>query len=261
MLKTITNKSNIKNEKCTSTIPINHSKNRTVKSCPLSLKFEDASILNDNIFTDSPSPYWSELIEKSTVKKFKRREMIYLDGDNTENVYLVISGLVMLSKLQKNGIEIGQSIIIPLCTFGELEVLNQTAREQQAIALSDCKLYIMPADLFDTLSKSSAKFSHNIARLISQRHRRSDSRLACIAINGVPQRLAKLLLEMARTIGHKDNNGYHFSPCFTHQDMATLIVSSRETVCSIMSDFRRLKIIKFDRKHVSIINVDALSKI
>ncbi len=261
MLKTITNKSETPDETLISSTPVFPSTNKKKQVCPLSLKFENTSIINDNIFTDSPSPYWSELIKKSTVKKFKRREIIYIDGDNTENVYLVISGLVMLSKLQSNGIEIGQSIIIPSCTFGELEVLNQTAREQQAIALSDCKLYIMPADLFDTLSKNSAEFSHNIARLISQRHRRSDSRLACIAINDVPQRLAKLLLEMARTIGHKDNNGYHFSPCFTHQDMATLIVSSRETVCSIMSDFRRLKIINFDRKHVSIINVDALSKI
>jgi len=225
---------------------------------PVSANSDYSLISNNNIFTDSPAPYWKKFIDKTTIEHFKRRETIYLSGDSTENVYLVMKGLVMLSQLQKNGIEVGQSIEIPNCTFGELEVLNQTYRVQQATALSDCQLCIVPADLFDRLTQKSAYFSRNVAKLISQRHQRSDYRQACLALLDVPHRLAKLLLEMANTIGYKDDDGYHFKPCFTHQDMATLIISSRETVCSIMSNFRKLKIIDFDRKHVSIIDIDAL---
>ena len=218
------------------------------------------SIFSKNyIFTDIPAPYWMELKDNAVIKNYKRRDVIYQSGDSAESVYLIMNGLVMLSRIQNNGVEVGQSVITPSCTFGELEVLNQTTREQQAMALSDCQLCVVPAKIFDRLSENSARFSRQVAKLISQRHRRSECRQAYLACLEVPHRLAQLLLEMAHAIGHEDQRGHHFSPCLTHQDMATLIISSRETVSSIMADFRRQRIIEFDRKHVSIINEQALA--
>jgi len=230
--------------------------------CPMtsmSLGIQEPILSKNYIFTDLPAPYWKELKDNAVIKNYKRREIIYLNGDSADNVYLVMNGLVMLSRVQSNGFQVGQSIVIQQRTFGEQEVLNQSMREQQATAISDCQLCVVSAKIFDSLSESSAKFSRSVARLISQRHRRSECRLACLTFLDVPHRLAQLLLEMAHAIGYKDHRGHHFSPSLTHHDMATLIFSSRETVCSIMSDFRNQRIIDFDRKHVSIINEQALA--
>ena len=146
---------------------------------------------------DIQAPYWMELNDSAVIQRYKRHETIYLSGDNADSVYLVSNGLVMLSRLQDHGVEIGQSVITPRCTFGELEVLNQTAREQQATALSDVEICVVPAKLFDGLSENSARFSRNVAKLISQRQRRSECRQAYLACLDVPNRLAQLLLEMA----------------------------------------------------------------
>ena len=218
------------------------------------------SLLSKNyIFTDIQAPYWMELKDSAVIKHYKRHETIYLSDDNADCVYLVCSGLVMLSRLKDHGAEIGQSVITPHCTFGELEVLNQIKREQQATALSDVELCVVPAQVFNSLSKKSARFSRNVAKLISQRQRRSECRQVYLAGLEAPNRLAQLLLEIAHAIGHEDHRGRHFTPCLTHQDMATLIISSRETVSSTMSNFRKYKMIDFDRKHVSIINEQALA--
>ena len=197
--------------------------------------------------------------DNAVVKSYKRHDTIYFAGDVADTVYLVMNGLVMLSNLQHNGQEIGQSIVPPLSTFGELEVLNQTQRDQQATCLSDCQVCLIPAGIFDQLLGDSAKFARQIAKLNSQRQRRSECRQAYLAYLDVPHRLAQLLLELAYGIGHETPGGRHFRPCLTHQDMATMIVSSRETVSSVMSEFRRYKIINFDRKSVVIINEQALA--
>lgn len=217
-------------------------------------------ILSQNyVFIDLPAPYWMAIKDNTVVRSYKRHDTIYFAGDIADTVYLVMNGLVMLSRLQHNGQEIGQSIVPPRSTFGELEVLNQTRRDQQATCLSDCELCLVPASIFDQQMAKSAQFSRQVAKLISQRQRRSECRQAYLAYLDVPHRLAQLLLELAYGIGHETPGGRHFNPCLTHQDMATLIVSSRETVSSVMGEFRRHKIINFDRKSVAIIDEQAMA--
>ena len=77
----------------------------------------------------------------------------------------------------------------------------------------------------------------------------------------VAQRLRYLLLELVETGDCQDNNRLYLNPCPTHQDLATLIAYSRETVSTIMGDLRRQKIIEFNRRELLILNKTALMEL
>jgi len=194
-------------------------------------------------------------------REILRHETIYRLGDAPREVYLVDNGVVMLSSLLNDGRELGHCVISADGFFGETEILNDTPRMHSATVLKNGALWCICAEKFKDLMQSSVDFSYELAKTMSQRLQRSEARVETLACFDVAQRLRYLLLELAETEGRSENNKLYLTPCPTHQDLATLIVSTRETVSTILGDLRRRKIIEFNRRELHILNKTALMEV
>jgi CRP-like cAMP-binding protein len=213
-----------------------------------------------HIFTPPPSHFWETLIKQATTINLNRRSHFYHIGDQANEVYLVSEGLLLLSSLFEDGRELGQVILSHGCIFGEQEIINNTPRIHQAMALTDCKIYIVKELDFNYLINSSPEFSLYLAQIMSARLQRSELRLGYFASHNVAQRLAQLLLELADAAGGRDKSSLYLSPCPTHGELSNILVSTRETISLIMGEFRRKKMISFDRRQINFLNKSALAQ-
>lgn len=213
-----------------------------------------------HIFSPLPCPFWNALKQYATLLKLKRRSILYQTGDIAKSIYLVEEGLVLLSNIFRDGREIGQVILPQGSLFGEQEIINKNTRIHQATALTNCKIWMLTEKNFIRQVNITPDISYYLAKTMSARLQRSELRLGYFSTHDVAQRLAQLLLELAETAGNMDESGLILSPCPTHCELASLIVATRETVSLVMGEFRRKRLISFDRRKLQILEYAALHK-
>ncbi len=169
-------------------------------------------------------------------RRFPRGKTIFAPGDAPDALYVMVSGLVTLSHLSEGGESILR-VLGPGDVFGEL-LLTVPARPFRARALTDSTVTAVPARTFQQLLATIPRIGFNFACVLS-RH------LAEMALDRGQaghrwsfQRLVLTLLKLAATHGAEDREGTVIALPLTHQILADMIGTSRETVTR---DLRRLK--------------------
>ncbi len=213
-----------------------------------------------HIFHPLPCPCLKNLAAMASEVKIPRRTIVYRAGDPAKAVFLIGEGLITLSSLFREGRELGQVILSQGNLFGEQEIISRTPRFYQASALTDCTIAKINRADFIRIMQDKPEFSFFVAQVMSSRLYRSELRLDYFSYHTISQRLARLLIELVQTVGHEDKTGMVISPSPTHRELATLLVSTRETISLVMGEFRRDKLIAFDRQRLYILDKNRLAE-
>lgn len=209
---------------------------------------------------DGISPSDMQEMDKITrMEEVKKRQPLYLPGDPSSNVYLLKKGRVKIANTAPSGKEVTFEILEPGEVFGELEVLEDAPRATSAEALDDTLICVIPRKDFDQYLAMHPNVTVKLTKLIGLRLKKIQSRVEDLVFRDVPARLAHLLLELSKTDGVADKQGIRLRAKLTHQEMANLIGCSRETVSTIMGQFRDQGLIHMDGRTITLLKPEALS--
>jgi CRP-like cAMP-binding protein len=163
----------------------------------------------------------------------------------------VEQGVVKLACLDMEGKEAIVGIAAPGMSFGrELSSLEV----YQAIALGEVRLnQFLLSDL-----EASAELSQTLLPSLIQRSKQTESLLAVAGQRKVQDRLQQLLLLLAQTVGQPIAGGTRIRVRLTHEELASLIRSSRVTVTRLLGHFKRQGWLAVDRTHHLIVKQVAL---
>jgi len=216
---------------------------------------------NINLFSGTPRDEMLVIERMTTMETVKRRQPIYLPGDPGDRVFLLKTGQVKLSRISEDGKELTMAILHPGDIFGELEVLDDSPRDSMAEALEDTSLCVMRRQDFESLLKRRPDLTVRLTKLIGLRLKRIENRVEDLVFKDVPSRLAGLLLQLSQEFGVKEERGLRLHTKVTHQEMANLIGSTRETVTATLGDFRRAGLVELDRHEIIIKNLQGLANL
>jgi len=209
---------------------------------------------------DGISPSDMQEMEKITrMEEVKKRQPLYLPGDPSSNVYLLKKGRVKIANTAPSGKEVTFEILEPGEVFGELEVLEDAPRSTSAETLDDALICVIPRKDFDQYLAMHPAVTVKLTKLIGLRLRKIQSRVEDLVFRDVPARLANLLSELSKTEGVADQQGIRLNVKLTHQEMANLIGCSRETVSTIMGQFRDEGLIQMDGRVITILQPNGLA--
>jgi len=212
--------------------------------------------------SDGISPSDMQEMEKIThMEEVKKRQPLYLPGDPSSNVYLLKKGRVKIANTAPSGKEVTFEILEPGEVFGELEVLENTPRSTSAEALDDTLICAIPRKEFDQYLAMHPNVTVKLTKLIGLRLRKILSRVEDLVFRDVPARLAHLLLGLSKTDGVADKQGIRLRAKLTHQEMANLIGCSRETVSTIIGQFRDQRFLQIDGRTIIILNEKELTQL
>jgi CRP/FNR family cyclic AMP-dependent transcriptional regulator len=192
------------------------------------------------------------LLERATVRNRNRGEHLYYMNEPSDHVFLIESGKVKVGGLSSDGRESIRSIAGAGEMVGEPALSGERMRREHAVALEDDTVaYQVDVEDILTLMRSEPEFAIHLTRHLARRLEKAQDRCEGIIFNDARTRIVEAIRELADTQGQVLAGGsVLITHSLTHQDLALLTATSRQTVTTVLNELKDNAIINFDRKSI-----------
>jgi CRP/FNR family transcriptional regulator len=185
---------------------------------------------NTQLFEDLSEAELEELSRITPYRRFAQGDVIYHMQDPADALYFVREGMVKISMYFPNGKEMILGLLGQYDIFGELLLLPSERRPNQAEAVVDTTLIVMPETDFQRLLQQQPRIAMKFIQVMSTRLWQAQLWQAEVGAFDAPGRLANLLLRLANDFGQPGERGIVIDLQLTQQDLAKMIGATRETV-------------------------------
>lgn len=193
-------------------------------------------------------------------RRFEEGAVLFREGDSGDALYLLAGGLVKLSKVDLGGHEKTLALLQPPEFFGEMALLGHEQRSATALALTTVETYMLFRDDFQRLLAAYPTINLNLTTTLANRLRSMDDEAQVLSYKDAPGRVAYVLLRLYRS-GVVSIDGEGALVRLTHQDLANLAGTSRETVTRALRALEEEGVIVTRPKEVTIVDPEGLEEI
>ena len=202
----------------------------------------------------------AELLERrALLRTFPRRAIIYAPTEPGQSVLLVVSGRVKIKDITPDGKETILTFIEEGELFGELALLDEEPRQEYAEAAEQTKVLAIPREEILQLMAKRSDLALSITKLVGLRRRRIENRFRNILFLPSRERMVRLLLELADAHGKRIGFACELGLPLSHQELASLIGVTRETVTVILGQLQAEGLIVVKRRRIVIPSLRKLS--
>jgi CRP/FNR family transcriptional regulator len=209
------------------------------------------------MFAGLPGPDLDQLTGIASDKVFSRGATIFLEGDEGNGFYVVLSGRVKIFKLSADGKEQTLHLFGTGEPFGEVALFSGTRFPANAEALEDSRVLFFPRDAFAGLIREHPSVAMNMLALLSIRLRRFTVLIEDLSLKEVPGRFAAYLLYLSR---EREGSG-ELSLDITKAQLASLLGTIPETLSRILGKMSRSGLIASDGRHIKILDREGLEEL
>lgn len=212
---------------------------------------------NTQLFEDLSPEELEQLSRITPYKRYRAGEVIYHMEDVADALYFIRDGMVKISMYFPNGKEMILGLLGQYDVFGELLLLPSERRPNQAEAVMDTTLIVMPEDDFQRLLTQYPKLALKFIQVMSTKLWQAQAIFAEVGAFDAPGRLANLLLRLAKDFGVPGERGTVIDLSLTQQDLAKMIGATRETVSHCLARLLEYGAVRRRRAPI-IVNTDKL---
>lgn len=202
------------------------------------------------------------LIRKAgTTIQYPAKHTVFTAGDISDRVYLIESGWVNMYRLSAEGkkVSVG-SIRNPGELMGLSEAILGMNRTCFACTIGKVSMVIVAKQDFEELMEQHSFLAIKVAKLLGARMREAEALNYELVCTQAPGRLALMLMRMGERMGEKTNNGTCLNLNITHEEIANMVGTSRQTVTSLLNTFKQEKSIVYEGRAIRVIYPDKLAK-
>ncbi len=185
----------------------------------------------------------------SRERRYRKGTILFNEGDPGDVIYFIKEGKVRVTRLAAGGQEQVLQVWGPGAAVGLVVLADKAPYPATAQVVEDAVVYAVRVDDVMALVPESRALAANAFRLVGQRLRMARDTAHDLAVHSTHGRLANLLLKTA-----EEKGSLQFNLGLTHQDIAGMIGTSRETVTRVLADFRRTGCIKVQGEDTIISN-------
>jgi CRP-like cAMP-binding protein len=194
----------------------------------------------------------------SSALKIAKHNNIYTVGEQVEQVYFIESGEVKLVMLSSEGKECTLAIHSSGDIFGELCLSGLAGRLETATAMEDTVLKQIPCARFLKRLAQDALLE-GFVKYLTVRVADQQEVIANLVTVDSEQRLGKTLLQLARKLGKKDPRSIRIELRISHEELASMVGTTRPRISVFMQRFRNLGLIETSLEHHLIIKETKLT--
>jgi CRP/FNR family transcriptional regulator, cyclic AMP receptor protein len=189
--------------------------------------------------------------ESLIVRPFSAGEVVTEAKEMARSLFLVASGRVQLYRTTRDGRRFVIATLGPGSLFGEDSLLGGEGPDTHAVALEPGTLWIMPRKKALEISSTDALFGFGLMQAMGQRLVEAENRLEQMAYSTISSRLATLLLDLAADDPHDVVHA-------THQELADMLGTWRETISKTLQDFRQRGLVASGRRRLTLLDKEGL---
>lgn len=224
---------------------------------------EDNSCMNCNSLCSSIfNKLDKEVLNQSDKNKisnvFKKGQTLFLQGNPPFGVFCIKSGTV---KVSQNTSE-GKESIVRLSKAGDLvghrSLLTNQSYQATATALEDTKVCFFDKAHIDQLIKDQPQIAFNLIHSMGQDLGEAEAKVSSFSKNTVRQRLAELLIFLAKNHGIIEGSRTKISLILKRDEMASLVGTASETLIRFMTELKKENLIEQDGKTIYLLDIERL---
>lgn len=197
------------------------------------------------------------LSSKSEIQNRKKHELIFYAGVPSENIYLLLDGLVKIETFSSNSEKmVIKAMIQPFSIFGESALLKSEGNNKTAIAFSETVSYAcIPVKTINHLMKINSAFAFSIFEHIGHILYKMEQRLESCILKSPKERL----IDFIKLQVEKKGELQRIEPIlvrhnYTQYEMAGLLGVAPQTIHGILKKLANKKLIQFRRKEIVVTN-------
>ena len=200
-----------------------------------------------------------KLSTERRIKIFKKKEIIFNEGNNPNYLFFLSKGKVKTFKAHEYGKELITSLYKEGDFFGYLALLEDKSYSETAEVLEDAKICLIPKEDFFALIYNNMSVMKKFIKILSDNIAEKEDQLVNLAYSSVRKRVAEALLLLQSR--YKDNKEGNFSISISREDLANIVGTATESLIRTLSDFKEDKMLEIKGSNITIINVDKLKKL
>jgi CRP-like cAMP-binding protein len=212
-----------------------------------------------DIFRDLSEAEMDDISAAAPMKTYGAGELLYAPAQASEVLFILKKGRVRIFRVSADGRALTCAIISPGTIFGEMVLLGQRMYDNFAEALDDVTVSVMSRADVHRFLLADARISARITEILGRRLTDLERRLSDSVFKSVPQRIATTLLTLAADARPRVLGARSQQIALTHQQIAALAGTSRETTTKVLRDFADRQLIRLARGRITVLDPERLA--
>lgn len=189
-------------------------------------------------------------------------DAIYREGEYGDALYILTSGVVKLFSPYAGTKEATLRLLRPWDIFGHLAFAGETVQLAYAEAITECQITKVPKVFMERAIRQDPRVALKVMTLLEFRLVQYEELVKCLLPRETEIRLANLLPILARKFGRDGSGGpVTIELRLTHQDLAAMVASTRESVTKVLNELRNRDVIEIESGRITLKDQRALGEL
>ncbi|WP_327311948.1 Crp/Fnr family transcriptional regulator [Streptomyces sp. NBC_01235] len=211
-----------------------------------------------DIFRDLSDAEMDAIAAAAPMKTYSTGELLHSPSQPSEVLFILKRGRVRIFRVSADGRALTCAIISPGTIFGEMALLGQRMYDNFAEALDEVVVCVMSRADVQKFLLSDARIAARITEILGQRLADLEQRLSDSIFKSVPQRIATTLTTLATRsdtpVGKLRPGAHHPQIALTHEQLAALAGTSRETTTKVLREFADHGLLRLARGRITVLD-------
>ncbi len=216
---------------------------------------QDYCVSKVPLFSELSSEKLKEINSLIRKQEYNSGEIIQMEGQIGDDIYIIESGLIKLYKTSKDGKQQIIRLVNDGQFFGEFVLFKEEVLTSSAEAVIDSNVCVIAKRDLEQLIKTNADLSNKLLGVLTSRLNMLENKVTSLALEDAREKTMRLLLDLAQENGRKKENGILVDLPLSRNGLANLMGMSQETLSRKLSELQEDGIISIKgQKQVFIVN-------
>lgn len=198
-----------------------------------------------------------ELSENRNINKYKKKQLIYSEGNRPNSLFFIQKGKVKAFKTNEDGKELVINLYSEGDFVGYVPLLENSNYKETAEAIEDTELAIIPREDFEKLVHNDTIVSKKFMQLLAKNIADKENQLLGMAYNSLRKKVAEALITVYKK--YNSNLNAQFSIDLSRENLASIAATAKESLIRTLSDFKNEKLVDINEGSITILNAKKLA--
>lgn len=199
------------------------------------------------------------ITQDRNISKFKKKQVIYSEGNHPGRLYYVVKGKVKACKTNDDGKELVTSLFSPGDFLGYIALLEETPYTDTAVALEETELAEIPREDFEELIYNNKAVTQKFIRMLAGNITEKENHLLGLAYNSLRKKVAEALVMLQKK--YQQDKDEKFVIKINRESLASIAGTATESLIRTLGDFRNEHLVELKGSSIVIINMKKLEQL
>ena len=203
------------------------------------------------VFASANKDYLSELKENRIINKYKKKQLVYTEGNHPSKLFYVLKGKIKAYRRNEDGKELIVELYSEGDFLGYMPLLEDRIYTDSTEALEDSELALIPKAEFQQLVNDNPWVMKKFIGILSKNVYEKESRLLGIAYDSLRKKVAETLVTLYRKYNPEKKDSFYID--LSRENLAAIAGVAKESLIRTLTDFKDEGVISLQNSQIHIL--------